>query len=912
MYYFIKFDNASKSEAYDKGLLFEKLCRELLDSCGYKDIDMRVKANNLEYDIVAKNKVTSLKLVGEAKAWDKKMSSEILTFIAKMIHFWIKEPDTWGIFISISDVTSDVKQQVDDLIEAGYHIRYIIGEDIIESLTSQKNYLDISQIKNLAEKQSDMNVGDTYFLVSDRGYYYIQLLIEKGKTLPTYFTCYDVYGSQITDDEFYKILIDKIDVIKELDKYCGIKNITVEKDIVKETSFLGVMHGEGWFDYQFPANPSKFVGRSSLIKSFDSAIKEVILGKTKTRVIEILSRSGVGKSSISLKLQSIYKEKKYPTVIVDSRNVRTDIDILQVFQQLVDEHNNLSGEKIKLPQNKNEIIDLCNSVDIKLQKQNKTAIIILDQFESIFARPVIYNIIIDLILEFNIKLHNFIFVIARKNDQPTTYDESSEIDLNRLKSISKPIVLQDFKTDEAIELIGHISDELGTDLIKPLKEQVLEISNGFPWLLKKYCAHIIKLVKGGAKQKSIAQTGMQLEDLFNEDILALDETIREFFYRLIAYLPATYSELSEVFQEEDLATKLRVLQNDYRLIRLTGRTYDTYNDILKEYVKTGHVNLTKRYLVRYAPNVVLKLFKNILENGWHSVDDIEKNTNSKHSSIVNMLGELRKLSLLDGTNSKFAINVYANKFYQEDNLVKYLSNILLNNSIVKKIVSEVEKTKKLSLEDVKEILIQEMPFIDATGSIWSQYSKIMCKWLATANLVGMKYEAIYPIAHENEIAINLLNDELFFPTTMISQIEKVLMILDVNKKPMTIQNLKKKMKRSSLNGHLADAYYLGFVKPISRSEYQITSEGESFLKSSLPERREIIKNKTLGLAHIKRYLELVEKNKKDYLEVFMDMLKEFNIDKWNDTSIKWKHKLVRNWLIYCKVITGKTHKNLSI
>ena len=83
-------------------------------------------------------------------------------------------------------------------------------------------------------------------------------------------------------------------------------------------------------------------------------------------------------------------------------------------------------------------------------------------------------------------------------------------------------------------MISHINDEIGTSLIKPLKEQVLEISNGFPWLLKKYCAHIIKLVRSGEKQKNIVQSGMQLEDLFNEDILALDEAIREFFYRLIA------------------------------------------------------------------------------------------------------------------------------------------------------------------------------------------------------------------------------------------------------------------------------------------------------------------------------------------------------------------------------------------
>ena len=48
---------------------------------------------------------------------------------------------------------------------------------------------------------------------------------------------------------------------------------------------------------------------------------------------------GVGKSSISLKLQRLYKEKGFSTAIVDSRNIRSDIDILQIFQMLVKDFN---------------------------------------------------------------------------------------------------------------------------------------------------------------------------------------------------------------------------------------------------------------------------------------------------------------------------------------------------------------------------------------------------------------------------------------------------------------------------------------------------------------------------------------------------------------------------------------------
>lgn len=79
------------------------------------------------------------------------------------MHFWIKEPNDWGIFISISDLTSDVKQQVDDLVDAGYHIRYIVGDSIIDALVSQKNYLSVKQIRDISQNNINLGSGDVYF-----------------------------------------------------------------------------------------------------------------------------------------------------------------------------------------------------------------------------------------------------------------------------------------------------------------------------------------------------------------------------------------------------------------------------------------------------------------------------------------------------------------------------------------------------------------------------------------------------------------------------------------------------------------------------------------------------------------------------------------------------------------------------
>ena len=73
-------------------------------------------------------------------------------------------------------------------------------------------------------------------------------------------------------------------------------------------------------------------------------------------------------------------------------------------------------------------------------------------------------------------------------------------------------------------------------------------------------------------------------------------------------------------------------------------------------------------------------------------------------------------------------------------------------------------------------------------------------------------------------------------------------------------------------------------------------------------KRAYIREKLLGLEYVCQYLEQIKTTNKEPLEVFTNILDEMKVDKWNEVSIKWKHKLLRNWLIYSKLVVGKTHK----
>lgn len=899
---FLNLDNPSESKSYDKGKLFERLCSVIVENVGYSNIDFREKKENLEYDIVAYNRLTGKKLVGEAKAYEKKISEQIMTFFAKMAIHWIEDKDTQGLFISVSELTPDVKGQIDTIRTVHSNFRYIIADEIIDILSTHANYQTITQIKRKSESSYPCNrAGETYFLVTDRGDFFIQLLINEGMTLPSSFSVYNSFGNQVTDINFLGIIKEKIDVLKELN-FLVENNSTHVYENSDKLSFLGVPSGSGWFDYYFPAPPDKFIGRDMILSKFNRLIEEVRNGGTTIRVCEILSRSGVGKSSVTLKLEYDSNQIGDIGIVVDSRNIRTDTDILNIFQTLLRKANSSLNLNIELPSSQKEISSNIHQLDKVLKSQFKVAIVFLDQFESIFSKPKVYNQILDIIIEFCSFRYNVFFCIARKNDQPTTYDESSEIDLKRLTGISKAFKLEDFKLPEAESLIDKMKSELRRPLIKSLKEQVLEISNGFPWLIKKFCAHIIKLVKDGQTQTNIMQTGMQLEDLFYEDLAALDELLREFFYRLVNFLPATHADLTEKFNDSDLFFKLTSLQNDYRLIRLTGRTYDTYNDVLKEYMKAGYISLTKRYIFRLYPTQIVVLFEQIIKNNWNNIDQILRDTRQAEGVIYNKLRGLRQVELLDGTKDSFKPTEAAMKAYNDSKLVDYLNAVLKQNTLVREVINKVHMNKSLKIDELQLYLQEEMPFIDANESTWLSYARYFATWLHYTQIVSYKNGALYPLGEELTLSMNSTRGIL--PSIYMQQLERFIETLSASHSPKTSIQLANEMGRKTINGAIADSAFLNLIEQNVGRGYAATTIGHQFSKMSKTERKAYISQKLASEPVINYYIEEVVRGI-DPDQAFDNLCEKANFHGWSTETVKWKHKLLRNWLLYSGLINRK-------
>ena len=916
MFHFIDFHSKSATLSQDQGKLFERLVKDIVDACGYKDIELRAKMASMEYDITASSKLGNVPLVGEAKAHTKKVdSTTIKSFIGNMYPIWGKDERTLGLFISTSDFTPDAKDYLRVIQGQKAELKTIVGQEILDLLAKELNYSTVEQVKSKAASDFGARPGDTLFIVSDRGDFFIQLLIRKDETRPRAFCAYHSQDSYISELAFGKALKDRIPELEEL---------LFWPSEIKGTSFLDFecgrmapLQGSGWFDYKFPAPPDCFVGRHEEQRDFLRFVGRSKTKKSKVSVFQVLSRSGVGESSFLLKLQDDLVKDGVISVIVDARNFRSTLDFLDLIQEFVNSSNKARGTKTPVPDNLDSGMLSLQGIGQELQESNNLGLFFIDQFESLFAKPGLYTAFIDFILDITHACGNILFCIARKNDQPTTYDDRAKIDLERLREISETVTLEDFSRNEAISLINHIEDEIKQPLLDGLKEIALEFSQGFPWLQKRICAHIIGMIKKGSSQEELIQAGLKPEELFREELADLDEFEKDFLRRLAQYLPATLSELHELFRDGDaLSKRINELQA-HRLIRLTGRTYDTYNDVFKEYLKTGRIPFGIKYVFRTPPGPTLNLIHRIITNNWKTIAEIRERDRKSIGDILNKLRGLRLLGLLEYSHGTIRLAEVTIDAYHNETIGQLLQDRVRQNGLVKDILDSLATTERIKFHELKELMKTSMPLLEVSEDTWEAYANMLSNWLDRTKLASLSGKDVVPrrdrehISREDLVRTDkqrsVLPFEFFLPSAYVNEIITILELVRQASTPskelrdiITMQH-----KQDALN----DCFAVGLVGRASNHDLTLTGKGKRFLANTA-EAKEILKEFLLSKPNVVSYLEKVGYNPTLHLGVLKETLANIELG-WTQGTWEWRSKVLANWLVYAELVKRTRGKLVS-
>ncbi len=724
MFLFYHTDQTSANRSFYKGQLFENLLARYLDVLGY-EVTIRVKHASLEYDLEGVHKADKRSVLGEAKAYDRPISGDVLSaFVGKLLPLGLARGALSGLFLSTSALTAEAADYYASL--SGFPIYAYTGDALLRQVRNALHLPQPEPLERQVEERGLKPLG-AHILTTNVGIFAIILASAPDSAVPSSFALYAEDGTVLSDVEFLQKVAD---AVPELQQLSPIRFDAVKPAVQTVRSIpLGLAVGQQWADFRLPARPDQFVGRRELSKE----ILRMIETDSETRIIQIKSRSGVGKSSLLAYVADSLNKKGHRVEIHDARDVKSIFDLFSVIQRFCKEPRLAtdfqSAEK--------QLNKLANSISPGCR-----AVFMVDQFESVFTSPELFTGYETLALSAMRTSGNLAFVFARKNDQLTTFDDT-RISLERLNQFSKPYVLQDFTVEEAAELIDHISQTATKKISKEVRAFVLEFAQGFPWLIKRTMAHILRLVGDGVVQRELFAAGLRLDELFDEELEGLDEVERDYLVRLAHRLPANFQQLQQEFDEDPMLPRVLDKLTRSRLLRLAGSTYDTYNDVFKEYLVYQRVpEFRQVHIHRLWPRTVLQHFHKLLAGSSWSTEEMEEEFDLSRGSLFNIIRELRALGLLKKDGSRWQIPPVVQDICKRGALGDYVRRALLENAVVADLLAFVAREGHIRICELPAYLQKQFAFVEAAASTWRTYARVLLAWVTSLRILTVQNDRL--------------------------------------------------------------------------------------------------------------------------------------------------------------------------
>ncbi len=747
----LSLQSSPQSSAQARGKLFEKLSADVFRHLGFK-IDKIASANysGMEIDIEGRSIVADIPLYAECKCYETPVDApKFQAFHGKYTSRWRRDQRAQGIFLALPGLNSHAKAFYRDNCEADREmtVRLLEEDAVVQALYESKLAVHPTAIEAQIPREIGLS-GDSWLIYCDKGYFWIQLVTRTGVGVADTVAFFDGTGQPVADNS-------TIEYLTQLDPdLLSFQRLLLEKppatapkvliaEIVPELDEIVQVRGSSsWFEYQFPASPEHFIGRAETLEGLLKFADEVLKKSTSSRSLLFEANSGWGKSSLALTTIARLKLAGHLGVVIDCRSISTSSSILQVVDYALrelagkDEERSLfsfSGTRERITGFDGAAKALINFGSL-LEKRTQLACIFLDQFENVFFLPDALRRIRDLLAAISDAQTNIILGFAWKSDLIGTTGEFPFQMRDAIAECSKRLSIDTFSEEETSALLDKLKAELGTELRKDLRFLLSEFSQGYPWLLKKLCAHVKSQRENGVSQIDIANKVLNIEELFQDDLRGLTPEQQEALNRIAKLVPVAVSELNDQFTPD----VLQVLVNR-RLIVRVGHKYDIYWDIFRDYINTNRIPVQENYILRVRVAAIFKaaaLLAN--EGGIMPASEFSKRGGLTENSALNVLRDLRMLGIAVAEESKIKLQISISKTTKQTELIDqirvHLRDRLVRNRFVSRVMASLKIENALTEDRVANLLETWCPYISAASKTWRMYARILSTWLDLADL----------------------------------------------------------------------------------------------------------------------------------------------------------------------------------
>lgn len=905
--------NSPHAQSNARGKLFEKLMANVLRHYGYTiDRLSNVIYAGMEIDIEGKSIATGIPLYAECKCYESEIDSpSFQKFYAKYMTRWFKDNKSQGIFIALPGLNSEAKGFYRENCTSNSQITVRLYEEeaVLDAISDTLNIPKSEKIAALIP-QNIGSAGDSSLLYTDNGFFWIQFIKPLGGGIPNRIVIYDSNSNSISDkmtiDYLRKLYSDLNDFeITSIKDETQVHSITVPQALEEIVEVRG---GSECFEYQFPASPEYFIGRQEAFNELESFVSKVLNKETSSKAILFEANSGWGKSSFVLASVADLNNKGHFAVTIDSRSAATSQFILRTINYTLNKFGNFKG---LLTNNMNSIaltgfeggVNALINIGNVLRSNNKILFIFLDQFENIFFLPEALKKISDLLLKICDTQTNIILGFAWKTDLVGLTNEFPYKLRDSIANSAKKIVVNLFSEAETTAMLDKLSNEIRAPLRKDLRFFLSEFSQGYPWLLKKLCAHVKTQRNKGVSQSEIADNLLNVEELFKEDLQGLSSKEEEILHKIAKSAPISDSDLSEEMHPDIIQSLV-----NRRLVVRIGRRFDIYWDIFRDYLNYKHIPIQENYILRTGIGTVIEATKILVESNTKINSNIfhDKISLSK-KSFYNVLHDMKSLGISEIENGKIILKVKLDKNKFDISLRDHLQTRLIRNRLIWELKKMLDEKGLLTIEDVSRLIKERCPYISATDKTWKVYARIFIDWMNFADLAisdsrDNTISQYIPgtAIRERRMPVRKPRIEIAIPLVQYTPIEKILIkITDavINNSKLDWSGIKK----STVNKSLTMLELLNFI--IRKPSYiTVLSRAKDF--ALYPEKRpSLFAEEALKIKSFATFIDILNFHKdtqQTLLNLGVELREKLNTN-WENSTAEINAKIMLDWARHSKL-----------
>lgn len=579
-----------------RGGLLERFGSRFLQTQGFGVVE-QVRLTGLEVDLLASaGPETGEKLFVECKAHRNPLATEV---IMKLYGQVMMKQYSSGWLLSASPLSKDAKGIDEEWQrkppDERRKLQIYTPDKLIRRLIDAKLIVSPASLSRIdSYKYSD----DAYLLITPFGDYWSLVILDSSTNLRS--------GTHIFFADTGRPASAAIgEQVKTTDATTADLDLFFEWQTRKDShqsllsdelqSIVPVQMADDWADYR-PSRPEDFVGRDQLQQDVLSLLDSARSRTSSTRLFAVKAPSGWGKSSFVLKIAqraaAIAHGKRNFVYAVDSRAASSqrfaELALYSAVQKAA-QAGFVDGEE-RLEVGGSDAPFASESMGrmlTQLHAENKIICLIFDQFEELLYKenlaPLFKDIrtLCDAVVEAQA---NFIIGFSWKTDGTIPPEHDAYYMWHSLSDRRREFELTVLSDSDVNKAINRFAKEIGQPVAPQIRRLLHDHSQGFPWLLKKLCIHVLQQVNSGLDQSEVLVRALKIEDLFKKDLEGLSEPQFDCIKQIAEEAPADFYKISRTYGDAIVNQLL-----DHRLIIRSGARLSIYWDIFREYVLNERV-----------------------------------------------------------------------------------------------------------------------------------------------------------------------------------------------------------------------------------------------------------------------------------------------------------------------------------